>query len=207
MWLDLPPPDPAIEIVIASQGMSKGLRQTEGPQVLVRPSLSVGTLSLGAYAKNITAPSADGEAGVYLGYAARLGSLQLTPVITYKRLVSPRGHADAGAWEFGLSLSRPVGQITPYLSLYYTPDELGSTGESLFAEAGASLRLSPSLSISASLARRARAAAPDYHALSAGFSYRIVPQVSVELRFHDTDRGALGEAYQRRFVATLSARF
>ncbi len=34
---DLPPPEPGIEIVVASRGMSKGVAQTEGPQLVVKP--------------------------------------------------------------------------------------------------------------------------------------------------------------------------
>ena len=32
---DLPPPDPGIEFVVASRGMSKGIAQTDGPQALI----------------------------------------------------------------------------------------------------------------------------------------------------------------------------
>jgi hypothetical protein len=37
-----PSPDPGIEISAFSQGMSKGLRQTDGVQILVRPEVTVG---------------------------------------------------------------------------------------------------------------------------------------------------------------------
>lgn len=205
--IDLPPPDPAIEIVVASQGMSKGLRQTDGPQVIVRPSLQIGRVSIGAYGKNITSPSAEGEGGIFLGYSTRIGGVQLSPVISYKRLLERTGRTDADAWEFGLSMSRQAGRITPYLSLYYSPDELGSTGESLYAEAGASLRLSPSFTINTSVAHRVRAGGPDYGALSAGISHQATRNISLDLRYHDTDRGDLGAIYQRRLVASLRARF
>lgn len=205
--IDLPPSDPVIEIVVASQGMSKGLRQTDGPQILVRPSLQIGRLSIGAYGKNITSPSAEGEGGIFIGYSARIGGLQLSPVINYKRLLDRTGRPDVDAWEFGLSMSRQAGRITPYLSLYYSPDELGSTGESLYAEAGASLRISPSFAISANVAHRARAGGPDYSALSAGISHQASRNISLDLRYHDTDRGGRGAVYQRRLVASLRARF
>ena len=203
---DLPPPDPAIEIVVASQGISKGLRQTEGPQAIVRPSLQFGRASAGVYVKNITSPDAEGEGGVFIGYSAPVGRLRIAPVVSYKRLLDTRGRPDAEAWEFGLSIARP-GRLTPYLSLYYSPDELGGTGESLYAEAGASVRVSQSFTLSASLAHRARAGGPDYNALSAGISLRASDQIAFELRYHDTDRGNLGPVYRRRIVASLRARF
>jgi len=204
---DLPPPDPGIEIVVASQGMAKGLRQTEGPQVIARPSLAVGRAAFGAYLKNITSPSAEGEGGIFVGYVAQFGRVRIAPVATYKQLVDRTGHPDHDAWEFGLSVTRSSSRVTPHLSLYYSPDELGSTGESLYAEVGASLRLSPALSASANVARRARAGGPDYSAMSAGFSLQAARQLSLEVRYHDTDRSDLGEIYRPRLVASFRARF
>ena len=50
MPLPIPVPDPAVEIVMSSQGMSKGLRQTEGPQLslLQRPLARLTRLPTGA---------------------------------------------------------------------------------------------------------------------------------------------------------------
>ena len=53
-----PSPDPGIEISAFSQGMSKGLRQSEGVQILVRPEVAVGPLFVAAFYKNITSPTA-----------------------------------------------------------------------------------------------------------------------------------------------------
>jgi hypothetical protein len=36
MFFGLPPADPGIELTVASHGMSKGLGQTEGPQIVPR---------------------------------------------------------------------------------------------------------------------------------------------------------------------------
>ena len=41
MIFDLPPPDPTLEISVASSGYSKGLAQTDGMQVLIRPESGV----------------------------------------------------------------------------------------------------------------------------------------------------------------------
>ena len=44
------PPQPSIEIVVASRGISKGLAQTNGPQLVVRPEIAFGKLFVGGYA-------------------------------------------------------------------------------------------------------------------------------------------------------------
>ena len=50
--IDLPPPDPGIEIVVASRGYSKGLAQTDGVQVRAQPELAFGPVYVAVYAKN-----------------------------------------------------------------------------------------------------------------------------------------------------------
>lgn len=202
-----PPPDPGIEIIVASQGISKGIRQTDGPQFLVRPTLAIGRATVGAYAKNITSPDAEGEAGLFVGYSARIGSVELSPTASYKRWLGTEGRPDAAAWEFGLSAARGFGAVTPRLGLYYTPDDLGGTGESLYVEAGAALRLSGAFSIGASLARRERTGGPDYAAFSLGATYMISRAIAAEVRLYDTDRSGLGAVYAPRLVASLRGRF
>ena len=74
---DLPPPDPGIEVVIASRGISKGLAQTDGPQMLVRPEVAFGPVYIGGYAKNVTSATLDGEAGPVAGFRTSAGGFDL----------------------------------------------------------------------------------------------------------------------------------
>ena len=70
----LPSPDPAIEISAFSQGVSKGLRQTDGIQIVIRPEVAVGPLVVLGYYKNVSGP-ADGEGGGGIGLRRRLGGM------------------------------------------------------------------------------------------------------------------------------------
>ena len=49
-----PPPDPGIEIVLATKGMSKGLSQTDDAQLVVRGELAFGSFFLGGLALTFT---------------------------------------------------------------------------------------------------------------------------------------------------------
>jgi hypothetical protein len=205
--LDLPPPDPGIEIVVASRGVSKGLTQTDGPQFLVRPELAVGHLYLGFYLKNVTSSSSEGEGGPSVGYRTRAAGFDLAASATWKFAVEPHGPADREALELVGSVSRRIGPVTARLGVTWSPDDLGSTEQTIWAEAGASYSLRHSTTISAALGRRERDGGPDYTAFNFGVTQTLFQGVSADLRWYDTNRSALGDAFEGRVIASLRARF
>jgi hypothetical protein len=205
--LEPPPPDPGIEFVLASRGYSKGLAQTRGAQFLARGEVEWGALTAAAQVKNVDSSGADSEAQVQIGVASDLGGFELEAAIGYKRLTGLPSSADEDTVEFTASASRAFGPVTPRFALVFSFDDLGATGESLYAEAGASLRLSARTRLSANLGRRERGGGDDYTAFNAGLSHRLGEHVTAELRYHDTSRSARGDAYQARAVASLRVRF
>src|SRR3546814_9962568 len=92
--IDLPPPDPSLEIVLASRGISKGLAQTTGPQLLVRAELASGPVYIGISAKNVSSPTSDGEAWAILGSRKSIGGFDLAGSAAWKRLIAPVGNID-----------------------------------------------------------------------------------------------------------------
>jgi hypothetical protein len=203
----LPSPDPGIEITAFSQGMSKGLRQTDGVQILVRPEVAVGPLFVGAFYKNITSPTADGEAAVLVGLRHRLGGFDLAFSAAYKWNTNARAQADRDCLEFTATASRRFGRVTPRIALTWSPDDLGGTRASLYAEAGASVSLFAGASVSANIARRARDGGPDYVAFNAGATYAITSNLSADLRYYDTEQSRLGVIYEPRLVASARLHF
>ena len=205
--LSFPSPDPGIEISAFSQGMSKGLRQTEGLQVLVRPEVAIGPLFVGAFYKNVTSPTADGEAAFLAGLRHRAGGFDLAISAAYKWNTAARAQADRDCLEFTATASRRFGRVTPRIHLIYSPDDLGGTRASLYAEAGASFSLFAGASVSANVARRSRDGGPDYTAFNAGASYAITRNITAELRYYDTARSRLGVIYEPRLVASARVHF
>ena len=203
----LPSPDPAIEISAFSQGMSKGLRQTEGLQILVRPEVAIGPLFVGAFYKNVTSPTADGEAAALIGLRRRAGGFDLAVSAAYKWNTGARAQADRDCLEFTATASRRFGRVTPRVNLIYSPDDLGGTRASLYAEAGASFSLFAGASVSANIARRTRDGGPDYTAFNAGASYAITRNITAELRYYDTAQSRLGAIYAPRLVASARLHF
>lgn len=203
----LPSPDPGIEISAASQGISKGLRQSEGIQILVRPELAVGPLFVAAFWKNVTSPTADGEGAALIGLRGRAGGFDLAVSAAYKLNTGARAQADRDCIEFTATASRRFGRVTPRINLIYSPDDLGGTRASLYAEAGASLSLFAGASLSANVARRTRDGGPDYTAFNAGASYTITNSLTADLRYYDTAQSRLGVIYRPRLVASARLHF
>jgi hypothetical protein len=205
--LGLPPPDPGIEITLASQGMSKGLRQTDGPQVLVRPEVAFGPAYVAAFAKNVSSPTSDGEAAVLVGLRTHAGGFDLSASAAFRQSIAPVGAVDDEALELVAAVSRRIGPLTPRASVTWSPDDLGGTRRSTYAEAGATLRLGPHTNAGVAYARRERDGAPDYGAFNAGVSHTLAGRFTLDLRWYDTDRSGLGEIYEGRLVGSLRARF
>ena len=201
-----PPPVPVIEFNLASTGMSKGLAQTEGPQALVRGELGFGRVYLGAYAKNVTSSSAEGEAGAAVGLRTKAAGFDLSGSAAWKRAIDPAAGSDVNALEMAASVSRRFGQLTPRVSLTWSPDDVGSTGRTIFAEAGASYRLAKTLSASAAIGRRERTGGLDYTAWNAGIAWTPAKPLTLDVRYYDTNRGS-DHPFRKRIVASARVKF
>jgi hypothetical protein len=204
---DLPPPDPGIEIVAATRGYSKGLAQTDGAQIVGRGELVLGSVTLTAQYKNISSPTADGEAAFSAGWKGKALGFDVGAALNYKRLTGLSGQVDPDCFELIPSVSRKLGPLTAKLSLTYSPDDLGRTGRSAWLEGGASWKLDGKTSLSANAGRRERVGATDYTAFNAGITRTLFKGISADLRYYDSARSSLGDPFEARLVGSLRAKF
>jgi len=201
MW-DLPPPDPGIEILIASRGISKGIAQTDGIQIVPKAFVQLGQVQIGGQWKNITSPVADGEAAAFVNYAPKLGAFQLALGAAYKFQTNVIGNPDHDAFEFTAGASRKIGKAGFRTSAVFSPDDIGGSRRSLYLEAGPSFDLDGSTRLSANIGRRSRVAGLNYTSFNAGVSKTFAKKVTVDVRYYDTAQGELGEIYDDRFVVS-----
>jgi hypothetical protein len=205
MWFDLPPPDPAIEIFAATTGMSKGLSQTDGPQAVPKAYLRFGAVQAGAQWKNLSSSTADGEAALFVNASGKLGSFQLSGGIAFKFNTGVDGPTDSKAWELTGAVTHKFGPVTARVNAIYSPDDLGTTRQSLFVEGGPVFDLGRGWTASAAIGRRSRERGDDYAAFNAGIG-KLIRGIQLDLRYYDTDRSGLGDPYRARLVASARLR-
>lgn len=180
--------------------MSKGIAQTEGPQLLVRSELAFGAVYFGAHAKNVDSSTADGEAAALIGVRKKVAGFDIGASAAWKRAINPAPGSDNNSLELSGSVARSIGPLTPRVSIVWSPDDVGTTGQTIFAEAGASYLLTRTLAASAAVGRRHRIGGVDYTAWNAGLSWAVYKRFSVDVRYYDTDAD-VGQPYQARLVA------
>lgn len=207
MMFDLPPPDPGIEFVVATRGMSKGIAQTDGPQALVRPYVQLGPVQAGAQWKNLTSPVAGGEASTFVSVAPKLGQFQFNAGVAYKLLTGVRGPTDNKSWEFTGNVTRKFGKLSLRVAAIYSPDDLGSAERSLFVEGGPTLELSKSTRISGAIGRRDRVNGDDYTAFNAGIAHTLFKGVTLDARYYGNNQSDLGEFFKDRLVVSARMSF
>lgn len=146
---DLPPPDPGIEFVVASRGMSKGAAQTEGPQLVAKPFVQMGPVQLGGQWKNVSSAVAGGEAALFANVAPKVARTQLNLGVAYKFQTGVKEPTDDKSWEFTGSATRKLGKLSLRVAAVYSPDDLGGARHSLFVEGGATLEIGKTTGLSA----------------------------------------------------------
>ena len=205
--LDLPPPDPGIEFVVASRGMSKGIAQTEGPQAVIRPFVQMGPIQLATQWKNLSSPVAGGEASAIVSVAPKFGQFQLNASAAYKLQTGVRGPTDNKSWEFAGSVTRRFGKLSLRIAAIYSPDDLGSAERSLFVEGGPTFELGKSTRISGAIGRRDRVNGDDYTAFNAGIARTLFKGVTLDARYYGTNQSDLGEFLEDRLVVSARMSF
>lgn len=206
MW-DLPPPEPGIEITVATRGMSKGVAQTEGPQLVAKPFIQLGPVQLGTQWKNVSSAVAVGEAAVFANVAPKLGDFQLNLGVAYKFQTGVKAPTDDKSWEFTGSVTRRFGKLGLRIAAVYSPDDLGGAEQSIFVEGGPTVEIGKSTRISGAVGRRERVDGDDYTAFNAGVTRTIFKGVTLDARFYGTNRSDISELFDDRFVATARMAF
>ena len=199
----LPPLVPAFEITVASQGMSKGLLQSDGPQFIPRASLKWRGFQVGGQWKNVSTNSAKGEASAFFGWSGKAAGTDFGAQIAYKMLTSATGSGNRRSVEFTGNVARKFGKLGLKASAVFSPDDFGATRHSLYVEGGPSIDLPLSIKGSAAIGHRWRQGAADYTSFNVGLSRPVAKILTVDTRLYFTDHRELGENYERRLVASI----
>lgn len=199
MPFGLPPVDPAIELFVASHGMTQGLSQSDGPQIIPRAYLRFGEVQIGAFWRNIDSPVANGIGVLFGRWGTKTRRTQFDVVLLYRTRTGARRPTVLHAWEMDGTLRRSFGRFGVRLNAEYAPREF-ELGPSLFIEIGPSVQLAKGTSLFANLGRRERRGAPEYTAINLGISRIVGKNLVIDGRYYATDRSEIGPRYHGRLV-------
>lgn len=197
--LALPPPDPGFELVIASQGMSQGVSQTDGIQVIPRAYVRIGRAQIGGQWRNIRSRSATGVAAFFLKCSGKVGGTQLEAGAAYRIRTGVNGSADSEAWEFSGGAKRSFGRLGLRIGAEYSPEEFDD-GQSLYVDLGSAFDIDRVSTVSVNIGRRERDGGPDYTSFNAGISRVIERRLTLDARYYTTDRAGIDARYRGRLV-------
>lgn len=197
--LALPPPDPGFELVLASHGMSQGVSQTDGVQVIPRAYVRIGPAQIGGQWRNIRSRSATGVAAFFLKFSGKLGGTQLEAGAAYRIRTGIKASADSKAWEFSGGAKRSFGRLGLRIGAEYSPKEFDD-GQSLYVDLGSAFDVDRVTKVSVNIGRRERDGGPDYTSFNAGISRVIERRLTLDARYYTTDRAGIDARYRGRLV-------
>jgi hypothetical protein len=195
----IPPADPGIELFVASHGMTQGLSQTEGPQVIPRAYVRFGEVQVGAFWRNIDSPVANGIGVLFGRFGAKRGPTQLDVALLYRTRTGAHRPVVLHAWELDTTIRQSFGRLGLRFNAEYAPREF-ELGPSLFVEIGPTFQLAKGTNLFANLGRRERQGAPNYSAINIGISHAAGKRLVVDGRWYATDRSRYSPRYASRVV-------
>jgi hypothetical protein len=199
--LALPPIDPAVEIIVATTGMTQGTAQTDGGQIKPRLYLKIGQVQAGLLWRNIDSDLAGGVGVIFVRTSRKVGRVQLDGGIAYRIRTGVKVPHKSHAWEFNAGMRRDFGRVSLGGIVEYSPREF-ERGYSLYVEGGPTVTFGKTLKVSANVGRRERRGAPDYSAVNFGLTKTVIDSLAVDLRYFATSKPEIGERYRSRLVAS-----
>jgi uncharacterized protein (TIGR02001 family) len=206
-------PSYAFNLGAASDYVFRGVDQTAGRgQVFAGADASLKDVYAGVFTSNVHFsnlgdPRVDQELDAYGGWRPEVLGYQLDVGLIYYGYLHQARSAHDDFAEASLRVGRSIGPLSGAVSVHYSPEFQGRTGQAWYSEATAAYAITPSVTASAALARQAIARAPDYTTWNLGGTWSFAPRLTLDLRYWDTDRHGLGQPYRAKLVAGVKASF
>ena len=196
---------------IASDSLSKGITETDGNgQATASLHLHKGKWKSGLRLSNVRASEGtDYQVQISQDYAVKYGKTGLAAKLAYKSNQGARPGSDDENIELTLETTRTV--IDKYTrvkwQMIYSPDNSGSTKQAMWNEISIAHDRNDRLTLSLGVAHRTTTPARNYSAIVAGASLKIAPRLTVDIRYHDTDKHQYGKRYEGGLIIGLTRRF
>jgi uncharacterized protein (TIGR02001 family) len=110
-------------------------------------------------------------------------------------------------WEGKVAVSHAVGKGSLGAAVFYSPEFTGKTGDAFYTEVNASYPVVDKVTVSGAFGHQEIDLAPSFNTWNVGGTIAITDNLSLDVRYWDTDSHDLGSIYDSRFVATAKAVF
>lgn len=194
----------------ATDYVFRGISQTNNHvQGFAGVDLTVGQFYTGVWTSNVDfSPFGDSrssnEIDVYGGWKPTFGALTLDIGGIYYGYVHNPGNTNYGE-VYGKG-TYAFGPLSVGASVYYSPQFPAKSGHAWYYEGNAAYTVDK-WTISGAVGRQDIEKAADYTTWNLGVGYALTKNVSLDLRYWDTDAHDFGDVYDAKFVGTLKATF
>ncbi len=191
---------------VASEYIGKGLGKSNGePSVFGSVEASTGQVYASVFASTAEISSgADAETITTIGWRPTVGDVKFDLAVLNRDLPGSRLGVDENYFEYQADASRAFGRVTTRLRVNYTPDGFAATQEAWWIELQGSMALDAKTKASIAIADRSADGGAEYVAWNVGVKRKLTDQISLDVRWYDTDGHSFGEPYEGRLVASLS---
>lgn len=197
-------------VALTSDYVFRGVSQTqENPEISAGVDATFGSFYAGGWASNVDfSDDTDAEVDLYGGWRSELSGWAVDlGGVAYLYAGQPDG-ADYDYVELKAAASRAVGPATLGVAAYWSPDFFGaSEDEATYLEANAAFSPAERWTLSGAVGRQWVSSDLDYTTWNAGTAFALTDNLSLDVRYHDTDHHDFGDAYGARAVASLKATF
>lgn len=194
------------QVGVASEYIGKGVGKSNG-EVAPFGSVEVSTGQVYASVFASTAElsqGADAETVTTIGWRPTAGDVKFDLAVVNRDLAGNRAGVDSNYFEYQADATRAFGAVTTRLRVNYTPDGYAATREAWWIELQGSMALDAKTKASIAIGDRSADGGAEYVAWNAGVKRKLTDQISLDVRWYDTDGHDIGDAYEGRLVASLS---
>ena len=208
------PADPSIawNVAVGSDYVFRGVSQTEEEAAISGGGdLTSGSFYAGAWASNVAFPGdpdTNAEFDVYAGIRPEFaGWTWDVGAVGYFYTSQPDG-ADYAYVEAKVAASRSIGPATIGAAVYYSPDFFGAAeDDATYAEVNGAVSPADKWTISGAVGRQCVSSDFDYTTWNVGVARQLTDNLTLDVRYHDTEEHDFGDIYGSRAVASLKAVF
>lgn len=197
---------------VSTDFVSRGISMSEGdPAVSGAVDVTQGLFYAGVWASNASFagdPDTDAEVDFYAGVRPTFAGVNWDFSVAHYAFAGQPSGAGYDFSELRAEASRTIGPITWGALIYWSPDFFGAEeDEATYAEISGAISPAERWTVSGGVSRQWVSSDADYNSWNLGAAYELTQQLSLDVRYHDTDRHEFGAEFGSRVVASLGVAF